>query len=167
MLPLSDIHLDFAMFADELGDTRRADVMRAVYAGEHLHRGIDLGKLGPTPVPPANRPLWNSSQDLSALMYSAIAYCNNATSLSTWTCVPFCNDPLVNGTCYLAGMESAETQMTGFVAVNTLLRQIEVVFRGSYMLDNWISDLEMTKIECPGNHPSAYVEQSVQVHHGG
>ncbi|KAL7752760.1 hypothetical protein RI367_001762 [Sorochytrium milnesiophthora] len=166
MLAPPDLHFDYGLFADELDDHKRTDMMRAVNASEHLRRGLGFSLFGHTTHAPEGRPVWNSTSHLSALMYAGIAYCNNATSLLSWTCPPLCGDALVNGTRYLASLLSTKTQMSGFVAVNDAQQQIVVVFRGTLTLVNWLNDLTFFKYEYAGGRPAGFHNQSVKVHRG-
>lgn len=82
------------------------------------------------------------------LMYAYAAYCP-ASAIMTWKCY-WCTDPAVASTTQILKVVTNTTKsIQGYVAVNTMYREIIVSYRGTDNFQNLVDDLQFGKCDDP------------------
>ncbi|KAI3396447.1 hypothetical protein diail_12167 [Diaporthe ilicicola] len=82
--------------------------------------------------------------------YSASAYCNSDDAAGALvTCEDGCPKVMANGATVIGSLPNTTIfDMEGYVAVDSVRKEIVVAFRGSSGLRNWIADLIFLQVPC-------------------
>ncbi|KAK2602506.1 hypothetical protein N8I77_009033 [Diaporthe amygdali] len=82
--------------------------------------------------------------------YSASTYCNSDNAAGTLvTCTDGCPEVMANGATVVGSLPNTTIfGMEGYVAVDSVRKEVVVAFRGSSGLRNWIADLTFVQTSC-------------------
>lgn len=82
--------------------------------------------------------------------YSASTYCNSDNAAGALvTCEDGCPQVMANGATVVGSLPNTTVfEMEGYVALDTVRKEIVVAFRGSSGLRNWIADLTFLQVPC-------------------
>lgn len=82
--------------------------------------------------------------------YSASTYCNSDNAAGTLVvCEDGCPQVMANGATVVGSLPNTTVfEMEGYVAVDSVRKEVVVAFRGSSGLRNWIADLTFLQVPC-------------------
>ncbi|KKY36307.1 putative lipase [Diaporthe ampelina] len=82
--------------------------------------------------------------------YSASTYCNSDNAAGALvTCEDGCPQVMANGATVVGSLPNTTIfEMEGYVAVDSVRKEVVVAFRGSSGLRNWIADLTFLQVPC-------------------